>query len=71
MRSEIVMRPQPQPAEPVELNWRTIVALCNEPDFVAVSSLIALGFAAPLWLAVKLPLPDMMAALIGHVGYYP
>ena len=71
MRSEIAARPRPQAIEPVELGWRTVADLGNNPDFVVVSSLIALGAMASLWLAVKLPLADLMPALIGQVGLYP
>jgi hypothetical protein len=73
MRSEIAVRPRPgaDAAEPMELTWQSIVELANDPDFTIVASFIAVSLAASVWLAIKLPLTDVMAGLIGQVGYYP
>lgn len=77
MRNEIAVRPRPgaDAAEPVELTWsltwQSFVELVNDPDFTIVASFIAISLAAFLWLAIKLPLADTMAGLIGHAGYYP
>lgn len=71
IRSEIAVRPAPQPVEPTELTWRSIVALNNNPDFVAISSFVVLALGAAVWLTVEVPLGDMMPALIGQIGFFP
>ena len=71
MRGEIAARPAPQPAEPTELTWRSIVALNHDPDFVAISSFVAFALAAAIWLTVELPLGDTMPELIWQTGFFP
>jgi hypothetical protein len=73
MRGEITMRPRPGAgaSEPDTLTWRSVVTLIDDPEFTLVLSFIAIGLTASLWLAIKLPLADVMAGLIGQVGYYP
>ena len=73
MRGEIAMRRRPGAvaSEPQASTWRSAVALIDDPELTIVLSLIAIGLTASLWLAIKLPLTDVMAGLIGQVGYYP
>jgi hypothetical protein len=73
MRGQIAMRKRPGAvtSEPDALTWQSIVALIDDPTFTIVVSFIAISLTASLWLAIKLPLADVMAGLIGQVGYYP
>jgi hypothetical protein len=73
MRGEIAIRPRPGAvaSEPDTLTWQSVVALIDDPEFTIVLSFVAIGLTASFWLAMKLPLADVMAGLIGQVGYYP
>jgi len=73
MRGEIAIRRRPGAAtpQPDASTWQSIVALIDDPNFTIVTSFIAIGLTASLWFAIKLPLSDLMAGLIGQVGYYP
>jgi hypothetical protein len=71
MRGEIAVRPARQPVEPTKLTWRSIVALNDDSDFVAVSSFVALALGAAIWFAIELPLADIMPTLIGQIGFFP
>jgi hypothetical protein len=73
MRGEIAMRSQPRAdaSVPAALTWQSLVALINDSEFTIVLSFVAIGLTASLWLAIEMPLTDVMARLIGQVGYYP
>jgi hypothetical protein len=73
MRGEITMRPRPGAvaSEPDTFTWQSVLALIDDPELTIVFSFIAIGLTASLWLAIKLPLADVMAGLIGQVGYSP
>lgn len=62
MRGEISAQPELRTTEPVEVSWRSILELKDDPDFVVVSSFFTIGLLGTFWLAIKLPLVDMAAA---------
>jgi hypothetical protein len=59
MRGEISVRPELRTIEPVEVSSRSILELKDAPDFVVLSSFVAIGVPGTFWLAIKLPLVGM------------